>query len=110
MLMMAGGLAALTILRMASITPKLVAVSAHEATTIAALGAAALAHSASRVTSALNSGTTPGSRQLFPPGIWGWIVLKEPRLYPDRPRVERKVVQSLLSNILVSSTTTMVCP
>jgi hypothetical protein len=52
-------------------------VSPQEATTIAALGAAALAHSASRITSALNSGMTPGSMQLLPPEAVGWIVVKD---------------------------------
>ena len=59
--------------------PKVVPVSAQEAITIAALGAAALAHSASRIASASLGAMTPGLLQLFRPlGGAGWTVLKDP--------------------------------
>jgi hypothetical protein len=63
--------------------------------TIAALGAAALAYSASRIASP-SLLFTPGSLQLLvPDGGAGWTVLRVPPVYVDRPNVERNVVQSL---------------
>ena len=71
--------------------------------TIAALGAAALAHSASSIASP-SSPLTPGSLQLVgPEGGAGWTVVNEEPAKADRPNVERKVVQSAVVKRLVSS-------
>ncbi len=61
--------------------PKVVVVSAHDAIRIVALGAAALAHSASRIASASFDGMTPGLAQLLGPlkGA-GWTVEKDPEV------------------------------
>src|SRR5665213_519091 len=84
--------------------------SVQVAMTIAALGAAALAHSASRIASP-SSPFTPGFVQLLgPDGGAGCIVVSEPPVYPDKPRTDRKVVQSLLLYRLVSSIRYMVWP
>src|SRR5208282_3937115 len=84
--------------------------SAHEASSMAALGAAALEYSASRIASP-SSPFTPGSVQLFVPvGGAGWICVNEPSVYVERPNVDRNVVQSAVLKTSVSSTTTIVCP
>ena len=59
--------------------PNVVAVSLHEASTMAALGAAALEYSASRIAS-LSSPFTPGLEQLFGTArrVPGWICVNEP--------------------------------
>src|SRR5271157_1602638 len=77
-----------------AIRPPKVAVLAHEASTIAALGAAALAYSASTIASR-SAPFTPGSEQLFEPvGGAGWICVSEPSVYDDRPNTDRNDVQS----------------
>ncbi|MGO9511328.1 MAG: hypothetical protein ACLPXZ_29835 [Mycobacterium sp.] len=69
-------------------TPEIVALSEHEASSMAALGAAALAHSASTIASLSAAATTPGSVQLqlppsqvvevsLAPGC-GWTCVKKP--------------------------------
>jgi hypothetical protein len=91
---MAGGVGELIKFWIAISPPNVVTVSAHEASKISALGAAALAHSVSRIASASFGGTTPGALQLLPPFAGdGWTVVKE-EVYPDSPNVERKVFQS----------------
>ena len=68
---------------------------AQAATSIAAFGAAALDHSASRVAS-MSSAVTPGSEQLeLPLGGAGWIVLNDPEVYLVKPNALRKVFQSV---------------
>ncbi len=60
--------------------PKVVAVSAQAAISMAALGAEALAHSASKMASASLGEITPGAPQLFPGcegGAGGWTCVKE---------------------------------
>src|SRR5271157_3636081 len=77
-----------------AIRPPKVAVSLHEASSMAALGAAALAYSASRIASP-SSPFTPGSVQLFVPvGGAGWTCVNEASVYDERPNTERNVVQS----------------
>src|SRR5271155_5214071 len=70
--------------------------SAHEPMTMVAPGAAALAHSASRIDSTSTNATAPGSVQLFvPPGGGGWNWRKLPLgKAVERPKVLRKVSQS----------------
>jgi len=90
--------------------PKVVEVSAQAAISMEALGADALAHSASRIASASFGEMTPGVPQLFgPPEGAGWTCINE-AVYPARPKVERKVLQSEEVNTSVSSINTMVCP
>src|SRR5665213_155844 len=104
MLMIAAGFVALITFCAATNTCVQVAM------TIAALGAAALAHSASRIASP-SSPFRPGSSQLLgPEGGAGCIVVSEAPVYPDKPRTDRKVVQSLLLYRLVSSIRYMVWP
>src|SRR5882672_10301419 len=77
--------------------PKVVLVSAHAAIKIDAPGAAALAHSASRIASPSLSGTTPGAAQLFPGcegGAGGCTCVKEAEVYPERPKVCPKFPQA----------------
>jgi hypothetical protein len=82
---------------------------AHETSSMAALGAAALAHSASRVAST-SSPVAPGSLQLPPPPL-GWMVVKEPAGKLElRPKVLRNVVQSEVANRSLSSISAMVWP
>jgi hypothetical protein len=80
MLMMAGGWL-LELIRFWSAIrpPNVVVVAAQDAISMAALGAAALAHSASRIASASFGAMTPGLLQLLAPleGA-GWTVEKEP--------------------------------
>jgi len=67
MLTMEGGALVLTMLLSAINPPKVARVLAQAATSMAASGAAALAHSASRAASPSSPLATPGSRQLFAP-------------------------------------------
>src|SRR5579862_3562482 len=91
--------------------PKVVVVSAHETIRIAALGAAALAHSASRIASASFGATTPGLAQLFGPlNGAGCVFKKDPEEYEERPNFERNVVQSEVLNTFVSSINAIVWP
>src|SRR5271157_1723741 len=107
MLKIAGGFAALIRFCIARKPPNVV-VFRHDASWIAAEGAAALAHSASRIASP-SSPLTPGSAQLLlPPEGAGWIVENEPELYCARPKALRKVLQSALLYTSVSPITTMV--
>src|SRR5260370_36586673 len=71
MLMMEGG-GVLALMRFwrAIKPPKVVVVPAQAAITMAALGAEALAHSASRMASALSGKKVPGAPQLLA-GFWG---------------------------------------
>src|ERR1700685_3453792 len=109
MLIIPGGLLSLTRFWVAIMIPDVV-VSAQAPTTMAALGAAALDHSASRIAS-MSSGFTSGSSQLLVPlGGAGCTVASDPAVYWDRPNVLRKVVQSSELNKSVSSITAMVCP
>src|SRR5215471_6430359 len=111
MLMIAGGgVPALIKFCMAIRPPNVVVVSAHVAITMAAIGAAALAHPASRIASASFGEITTGLTQFFVPAEGGLTTVKEPDVYPDKPKVERKVSQSLALNTSVSSMTTIVCP
>src|SRR5260221_13141432 len=96
MLMMAGG-GVLPLIKfcMAIRPPNVVCVSAHAAISMAAPGAAALAHSASRMASASFGATTPGAPQLLVPldGA-GWACVEGEELWPERPKAERKLFQS----------------
>src|SRR5437660_1530873 len=106
MLMIAGGWAlALIIFCNAIRPPKVMVVSAHEAITIEALGAAALAHSPSRIASASLGATIPGLRQLLfmVPGGAGCIEMNEPEVYLERPNLERNAFQSAALKMSVSS-------
>src|SRR5580658_1627149 len=94
-IIVAGLLGALMRLTSASRPPKVVAVSPQEATSMAALGDAALAYSASRVASR-ESPLKPGSRQLLTPEDLGLTVARLPPVYLVRPNVVRKLVQSEL--------------
>ncbi len=74
-----------------------------------ALGAAALAHSASRIASASFGAITPGEPQLFCPfGGAGWTALIVPAVYLERPRAERKELQSERVKTSVSSMSAIV--
>src|ERR1700733_4719126 len=95
---------------MAIIRPDVDAVSAHDATTMAAPGAPALAYSASRMAS-LSSEFTPGDPQLLAPLAGaGCTVASDPEVYCESPNVLRKVVQSTELCKLVSSITKIFCP
>src|SRR5258708_3805569 len=114
MLMMeGGGVPALMRFWMAIRPPKVVVVSAQAAISMAALGAEALAHSASRIASASLGAMTPGAAQLLPGnegGAGGWTCEKEAEVKPERPKVWRKVLQSEALKTSVSSMRTMVWP
>src|SRR5256885_14373196 len=112
MLMIAGGwLFALIKFCSAINPPNVMVVSAQLAITIAALGAAALAHSASRIASASLGATIPGFLQLLPlPGAIGCTVANEPEVYFERPSLDRNVLQSAALNTSVSSINTIFCP
>src|ERR1700683_1477020 len=94
--------------------PKLTLVSAHAATTMVARGAAALAHSASRVAS-LPAPFTPGSVQA-PPLLGlllgcGLIRRRDPRgNCVSSPKVLRNIFQSSALYKSLSSTTAIVWP
>src|SRR5262249_4348367 len=114
MLMMASGPAlALIKFWIAMRPPKVVLVSAQAAITIAALGAEALAHSASRIASASLGAKTPGAPQLlegWDGGAGGWTCVNEADVYPSSPKVERNLLQSPALKTSVSSIRTIVCP
>src|SRR5215472_2976259 len=102
MLTTAGGVA-LSLIRfcIAISPPNVVVVSEQDASSMAALGAAALAYSASKIASAsigfVGVPTTPGSLQLLGPlNGAGWTCVNEPELYCDRAKVERNVFQSFV--------------
>src|ERR1700683_3311457 len=104
--MIAGGVP-LALMRfcMAMKAPKFV-VFAHDASSTAALGAPALAHSTSIVASP-SSPVEPGSVHAPALPIVGWTCVKDPALKPERPRVERKVLQSATLNTSLSSSSTI---
>ena len=76
-----GGVLALIRFSMAIKPPNVVPLSAHAAISIAALGAEALAHSASRMASASLGAMTPGAAQLLVPleGA-GWTCVNDAEL------------------------------
>src|SRR5580658_7374787 len=77
-----------------AIRPPKVVFVLHEASTTAALGAPALAYSASRIAS-VSLPFTPGLAQLFLPLAGaGWICVNEPSVYVSRPNTVRKESQS----------------
>src|ERR1035438_10563576 len=77
-----------------AIKPPKVAVSLQEASSMAALGAAAMAYSASRIAS-VSSPFAPGLKQLFVPvGGAGWTCVNDPPVYDERPNTDRNEVQS----------------
>src|SRR5215475_4688388 len=93
--------------------PKVVGVSEQAAITIAALGAEALAHSASNIASASLGAITPGAPQLLEGcegGAGGWVCVNEPDAKPSSPNVERNVLQSAALKTSVFSIRTIVCP
>src|SRR5450755_3046102 len=93
MLMIAGGVPLAFNRFCIAIKPPKVAVSVQEASSMAALGAAALAYSASRIASP-SFPLNPGSEQLFVPLEAGCTCENEPALKDDRPKVDRNVAQS----------------
>src|ERR1700733_2903709 len=103
--MIAGGLPA-EIKFCNAISPPKVDASVQDASSIAALGAAALAYSASKIASPSFPTSTPGLLQLLP----GCTCVNDPDVYPDKPNVDRKVVQSAVLYTFVSSSTAIVCP
>src|SRR6266478_2012783 len=108
-----GGVLALIRFWMAISPPNVVLVSAHAAISMAALGAAALAHSASRIASASLAATTPGAPQLLAgctAGAGGWTCVKLAEVYPASPKVCRNVLQSAAVKTSVSSISTIVSP
>src|ERR1700683_5599096 len=95
---MAGGVPEFTRFCPAINPPKVTLVSAQAATTMAAPGAAALDHSASRIASS-SSAFTPGSEQLVAPlGGAGCTVVSDPEVYCESPNALRNVVQSAMVN------------
>src|SRR5271156_6679680 len=110
MLTIAGGVALSLSKFCSAIKPPKLEPSLHDANSMAALGAAALAYSASRIAST-SSPLVPGLVQLFVPvGGAGCTCVNEPEAKFESPRVERKVVQSAVAYTLVSSITTTVWP
>jgi len=93
-----------------AISPPNVVVSLHEAITMAAAGAAALAHSASISGLRFGAATTPGLTQLFGPLGFGGVLSERAARIEDRPKVDRNVLQSLLLYTSLSSMTTTVWP
>jgi hypothetical protein len=99
MLTIAGGVSDSLIRFCNAMNPPKLLVSAHEASSIAALGAAALAHSTSMAASP-SSLLTPGSVQVPAPPMpkvpgTGWTCVKEPAGYAlARPNVDRNLFQS----------------
>src|SRR5215468_355439 len=95
MLTIAGGVAPLIRFSRAISPPNVVLVSAQAAIWIAALGAAALAHSASRMASASFGAKTPGALQLLVPLDGdGCTDEKDAPEYDANPKADRKVFQS----------------
>src|ERR1035437_3840067 len=91
--------------------PKVVAVSAHEASSMVASGAAAEEYSASRIALPSLPVCAPGLTQLLVPVLGAgctWTNL--PEVYLESPKVLRNVVQSAVEKTLVFSMTTMVWP
>ena len=110
MLTIGGGVASFTKFCPAIIKPDVTIVSAHAPTTMAAPGAAAVAHSVSRIASP-SSELYEGSEQLFAPlGGPGCTVVSDPEVYCERPNALRNVFQSDAVNKSLSSMTTIVCP
>src|SRR5271154_1481420 len=95
--MIAGGDALLMRSWIACRTPSTAAELPHAASRMVASGAAALDHSASRVASTSSPLLlTPGSVHGAPPaGGGGWIVDNVPARKPLRPKMRRKLTQSL---------------
>jgi len=92
--MMAGGPALWFKRFSTAIRPPNVPEFAHEAISSVALGATALAYSASTMASR-SSPFAPGSVQLFVPlGGAGWIGVSEPSVYAESPKIDRNEVQS----------------
>ena len=84
--------------------PNVVLVSAQAAIWMAAPGAAALAHSASRMASASFGAKTPGALQLLVPlAGTGCTDENEAPEYEDRPSTDRNVFQSFAVKTSVSS-------
>src|ERR1700735_2237586 len=107
MLMIAGGVV-LSLIRFwtAISPPNVVRLSSHDATSIVALGAAALAYSAPRIASP-SSPFVPGFVQLFEPeGGAGCTVVSEPAVKVESPNVERNVAPSAVLKRFVSWITT----
>src|SRR5437879_8222982 len=97
LIMAGGGVVALIKFWTAIRPPNVVVVSAQAAISMAALGAEALAHSASRIASASLGATTPGAPQLLEgceEGTGGCTCMNEAEVYAERPKVARKVLQS----------------
>src|SRR5258708_34606906 len=93
--------------------PKVVLVSAHAAISMAALGAEALAHSASRMASASLGAMTPGVAQLLAGcagGAGGGTCLKEAAGEAAGPQVWREAFQSEALKTFRFATRTMVRP
>src|SRR5580658_4810894 len=109
MLMIDGGAVPFTRFCTAINPPKVTRESAQAATMMAALGAAALAHSASRIASPSSPATIPGLPQLLVPAV-GCSVVNEPEVYCDSPNVLRNVSQSAELYRFVSSITAIVWP
>src|SRR5580698_7351058 len=111
MLTTAGGVALSFSKFCSAISPPNVEVSVHDASSIAALGAAALAYSASKIASPSFPTRTPGFPQLLVPvGGAGCTCVNDPAVNPESPNVLRNVVQSAVLYTLVSSITTTVWP
>src|ERR1035437_5016351 len=111
MLTIDGGVLEFTMFCIAINPPNVIRVLPHAATTMAAFGAAALAHSASRIASPSSPATIPGEEQLLSPlaGV-GCNVVRDPEVYWSNPNVVRNVFQSAELYRSLSSITTMVCP
>src|SRR5277367_777598 len=110
MLMMAGGVLLSASRFWIAIKPPNVTTPRQDASTIFALGAAALAYSASRIAS-VSSPFAPGSVQLLPPPTGaGWTCVNVAPANDERPNTERKEVQSAVVKTSVSSITTIVWP
>src|SRR5271169_1144023 len=105
---MGGGLPLFTRFAAAIRSPEVVVVSGQEASSMAASGATAPDHSASRAASP-SSTLVPGSLQLLVPWAGaGWIWANVPP-YCDSPNAVRNSVQSA-ARISVSSSTAIVWP
>src|ERR1700751_1431462 len=108
MLTMAGGALLLIKFWSAINPPNVVLVSAQAAIWMAALGAGALAHSASRMASASFGAKPPGASQLLVPLVGaGCTDENEAPEYADRPSTDRNVFQSFAVNTSVSSISVM---
>ena len=104
MLTMEGGALLLIKFWRAINPPNVVLVSAQAAIWMAALGAAALAHSASRMASASFGAKTPGGLQLLVPLLGaGCTDENEAPEYAERPSTDRNEFQSFAVKTSVSS-------